>query len=212
MKIFFGPYTNRLTCRIYERHMNKKYDLEWDDSVDTIDRIINIIDKYTQKVYNIFNFVWFDKQTNQKKYIRIDNYDTWGMDYTLAQIIAPMLVQLKKVKEGAPNVDDLDVPEELRMSKEDMTRFAKDGSSDDNFFKRWDWVLDEMIWAFEQKQRDDWESDYVTGEYDLQVVDNKIIKGPDHTLIIDWDNQKAHQERMTNGFRLFGKYFESLWT
>ena len=30
----------------------------------------------------------------------------------------------------------------------------------------------------------------------------------------EWTDDKgrnAHQERMTNGFKLFGKYFESLW-
>jgi hypothetical protein len=28
-----------------------------------------------------------------------------------------------------------------------------------------------------------------------------------------WDSEgiKAHQERMSNGFRLFGTYYESLW-
>ena len=27
----------------------------------------------------------------------------------------------------------------------------------------------------------------------------------------DDEGRKKHQERMSNGFRLFGKYFESLW-
>mgnify|MGYP000309432160 CR=1 FL=1 len=28
---------------------------------------------------------------------------------------------------------------------------------------------------------------------------------------IDREGQKAHQDRMSNGFRLFGTYFENLW-
>jgi hypothetical protein len=53
-------------------------------------------------------------------------------------------------------------------------------------------VLDEMIWAFEQKCRDDWMSDYDYNKWDSEGA-------------------KAHQERMSNGFRLFGKYYENLW-
>ena len=30
-------------------------------------------------------------------------------------------------------------------------------------------------------------------------------------LKVDWDGLKAHQERKTNGYRLFGKYYEGLW-
>ena len=118
----------------------------------------------------------------QKIRVRIDPHDTWSMDHTLAHIVLPMLVQLKRTKHGAPNVDNEDVPKELRMSKKDIAQFAKDGSTDDKFVKRWDWILDEMIWAFEQKCRDNWEDDYYYNKWDQ-------------------DGAKAHQERMTNGFK-----------
>ena len=42
--------------------------------------------------------------------VRIDRYDTWSMDHTLADIILPMLKQLDATKHGAPHVDDEDVP------------------------------------------------------------------------------------------------------
>jgi hypothetical protein len=38
--------------------------------------------------------------------VHIDRYDTWSMDHTLADIILPMLKQLKETKHGSPNVDD----------------------------------------------------------------------------------------------------------
>ena len=141
-------------------------------------------------------YYWLDRlfgwKPKQKIRVRIDPHDTWSMDHTLAHIVLPMLVQLKRTKHGAPNVDNEDVPKELRMSKKDIAQFAKDGSTDDKFVKRWDWILDEMIWAFEQKCRDNWEDDYYYNKWDQ-------------------DGAKAHQARMSNGFRLFGKYFESLW-
>jgi len=161
-------------------------------------------------------YYWLDRlfgwKPKQKIRVRIDPHDTWSMDHTLAHIVLPMLVQLKRTKHSAPNVDNEDVPKELRMSKKDIAQFAKDGSTDDKFFKRWDWILDEMIWAFEQKCRDNWEDDYC--EY--REMGPEESKDPDSLfgLKLVWEDregQRAHQERMTNGFKLFGKYFENLW-
>ena len=81
----------------------------------------------------------------------------------------------------------------------------ENGETDENFFKRWEWVLDEMIWAFEQKTID-WEEQYY-GEW---VEDKSNLLGGRHAST-DYDGLKAHQARMSNGFRLFGKYYENLW-
>jgi len=152
---------------------------------------------------------WLDRlfgwNPKQKISVRIDDHDTWSMDYTLAHIILPMLEQLKRTKHGSPSVHNADVPKELRMSKKDMAQFAKDGSTDDNFFKRWDWVLDEMIWAFNQKCRDNWDEDFY--EYENDDAEQFGVK----LVWEDREGSKAHQERMSNGFRLFGKYYENLW-
>ena len=144
----------------------------------------------------------YPDEGEQEVDVHIDKWDTWSMDHTLAYIIVPMLKQLKATKHGAPFVDNEDVPEEWRMSKEDMDRFNKDGTSDDKFFGRYDWVLDEMIWAFEQKNTD-WESEY----YEF----NPGHKLGDEPKRWDSEGMKKHQERISNGFRLFGKYYETLW-
>jgi hypothetical protein len=110
--------------------------------------------------------------------ISIDNYDTWSMDSTLSLLIHPMLVQLKATQHGHP----------ANMTEQE-----------------WNEILDEMIWAFEQKCRDDWESDYY--EYEDDNTERFGMK-------LVWEDRagaKAHQERMSNGFRLFGKYYENLW-
>jgi len=159
-----------------------------------------------QSVYNVFNWIWFDRRT-QKVKVRIDRWDTWSMDHTLAPIILPMLVQLKATKHGAPFVDMEDVPKELRATKAQQNKYAKGGDVDPKFFERWDWVMDEMIWAFEQKNRDHWEEDYY-GPY-IESEDGRILGGR-----FEWtddEGRKKHQERMSNGFRLFGKYYENLW-
>ena len=158
---------------------------------------------------------WLDKlfgwNPKQKISVRIDDHDTWSMDHTLAPIILPMLVQLKDTKQGAPMVDMKDVPKELRMTKKQLDACAKTGDVDHKLFERWDWVLNEMIWAFEQKCRDNWEGDYY--EYrELGIEEDKGDNLFDIKLVWeDREGAKTHQERMTNGFKLFGKYYEHLW-
>jgi len=165
-----------------------------------------------RRFYHNWLYNWFGYSPKQKTKIRIDRYDTWSMDHTLAPIILPMLKQLKETKHGSPMVDMKDVPQELRATKKQLDAYGWNGETDPKFFDRWDWVLDEMIWAFEQKCRDDWESDY----YEYRKIGPEEEKDPDSLfgLKLVWEDRegrKAHQERMSNGFRLFGKYFESLW-
>jgi hypothetical protein len=50
---------------------------------------------------------------------------------------------------------------------------------------RWDWVLDEMIYAF---------------SYKVEESNGK-----------DDENWRENYKRVDNGFRLFGKYYQNLW-
>ena len=204
MKIKIGSYPNRLICNIHTNHMNKKYEgLSYENHTHE-DHVLEVIEEAVQSVYNVFNWIWFDRRT-QKIKVRIDKWDTWSMDHTLAHVIHPMLVQLKATNHGAPNVDADDVPKELRATKKQLAAYGKTGDVDPKHFERWDWILDEMIWAFEQKCRDNWEGDFYTYEDDSEGM---------FGLKLVWEDrvgQKAHQERMTNGFKLFGKYYENLW-
>jgi hypothetical protein len=161
----------------------------------------------------------------QISYVKIDRWDSWNMDSTLSPIILPLLKQLHATKHGAPNVDDSDVPEELKSTSAPPKENEWD--TDENHFKRFDWVMDEMIWTFEQLQPDnDWEQQYCSGEADYEFVPvdeegNEVPKGqnkftelrhgPNHTYEMDWEGRKKHQERINNGLRLFGKYYQALW-
>ena len=203
MKVKIGGYPNRLICKIHSNHMNKKYGyVDWPKEQSYEDHVLEAIDDGIQRVYDVFNWIWFDRRT-QKVSVKIDPWDTWSMDDTLAPIILPMLVQLKRTHHGAPFTDDEDVPEELRSTSAPPKE--KEWDTDDNHFKRWDWILDEMIWAFNQKCRDDWQSDYYEYEDDdTERYGLKLVRE-------DREGSKAHHQRMINGFKLFGKYFENLW-
>ena len=191
MKVSIGKYPSRWRCRIHDDYMNKKYGFDWEESVTWEEKILEKIEGWVQSFYNHTVNLYYDNAKQTVK-VRIDPWDTWSMDYTLAPIIIPMLKQLKETKHGAPHVDLKDVPKELHPTKQDVLRYKEVGDTDEFWFKRWDWVLDEMIYAFEQKYLDD----EVYMRFDPKT---------------EMDALKAEQERISNGFRLFGKYYEALW-
>lgn len=201
-----GPYRSRLVSNIHTNYMHRKYGrYEWEESTNRFEHVLEKVEDTLQWLFNNTINLILDKRSDQKIRVKIHNYDVWGMDHTLAHIVVPMLKLLNEKKNGAPFVDDADVPKELHMTKKELDLFNNDGSTDDKFFKRWDWIMDEMIWAFEQKTYD-WEEQYC-GEW--QPSDDEPLGG--HFLNSNDEGRKAHQERMSNGFRLFGKYFEALW-
>lgn len=167
-------------------------------------------------------FEWFFKTVQNdgapRVKVRIDDYDTWNMDSTLAYIIYPMLLRLKEDKHGSPMVDDDDVPEHLRSTNAPPKENEWD--CDGLIHERWAWVLDEMIWAFGQKNSD-WEEQYRSGKLDIKFVpctDDPlkgefldIQTGPNNTYKFDSVGYMKHLKRMENGFRLFGKYYLGLW-
>ena len=208
MKVSIGTYRSRAISNIHSNYMNWKYGrFEWDENTNWFENALEKFEDSLQWFYNKTINLILDKRSGQKISVRIDYYDTWSMDHTLAHIVLPMLVQLHKTKHGAPWVDDEDVPEELRSTSAPPKKDEYD--LDDFHFKRWDWVLDEMIWAFEQKVRDDWEGDYYKYEDDPTNTEGLGLG-----LKLVWEDRegsKAHQERMSNGFRLFGKYYEAMW-
>lgn len=124
----------------------------------------------------------------QKIKVEIHDHDTWNMDYTLAHIVSPMLKHLRQNTHGGVNVDLEDVPADLRPEGP-----YEVGDLDEHYFDRWYWVLDEMIFAFESKTDESFEDQFFTeGGYNAAA-------------------HEKQQQRIDNGFRLFGKYYESLW-
>ena len=160
-------------------------------------------------------------------YVKIDRWDTWSMDHTLSRIALPMLRQLKATKHGAPNVDDFDVPEHLQSTAPGARDSCEhEWDIDDNHFKRWDWIMDQMIFAHESKLDDDWQEQFWTGEWgDTNwIKTDREYPNPETGVMeatyqmentgdrtCDWDGLNAYEKRIQNGFRLFGKYYQGLW-
>jgi len=157
---------------------------------------VKVVNKVLEPVMTIW-MKFLDIVHPKINYVKIDKWDTWSMDSTLSPIILPMLKQLQASKHGAPWVDDEDVPEELKSTSAGPKE--KSWDTDDNHFKRWDWVMEQMIWSFEELCKDDWEKQFFSdGTNSKKMKWNK-------------DAWSKHNDRIQNGLILFGKYFRNLW-
>jgi hypothetical protein len=191
------------------RHKGLIEDEKWVDHPAWVEKVVPVLEPFCNALK------WVRERINPTiRYVKIDRYDTWSMDHTLAYIIHPMLVQLKETKHGAPFTEDEDVPEELRSTNAEPKENEWD--TDSLHFKRWDWILDEIIWAFEQKLKDDDESEFFDhSAYEGGKVGTNEwlddLTGGRSKVEVDWEGLKAHQARKSNGFRLLGKYYENLW-
>ena len=84
-------------------------------------------------------------------------------------------------------MDNEDVPESMYVEE--------GGEYDAEWGTRWDYVIGEMIFAFEC---------CADCTYSDKFFDEKFKA--------DMAGLKQTDERIANGLRLFGKYFRSLWT
>lgn len=196
MKVKISKYpTDFLRCKIYDRYMNKKYGHVWPhpSTPTKFENFLDMLDDAIQAVYDI-TINPIIKHRKQRISIHIDGWDAWSADHTLSLIIHPVLLQVKKAKVGTPCTDREDAPDDA-IYDDNLEEPEYDRPFSE---KRWNYILDEMIFAFEKIKDNEW---------DLEIYDR-------HRGWTDeaFAERKAIQERINNGLRLFGKYYQSLWT
>jgi hypothetical protein len=152
-------------------------------------------DKKPTWLYKVL--IWIHSKKKQKRSVKID---WWDDHSSLTTVIVPLLKHIKEHKQGAPGIDENDVPETVKPLDQ---------------FQQWDWVLDQMIYSFEQLSRD-WESDYYSGTSDLWFERQEngtslLVRGENDTSTVDYEGLKAENERIQQGLALFGKYYRNLW-
>ena len=184
-------------------------DKDYVDHPAWVDTVVDYVSPISRAVQWVLDLVH-----PQINVVKIDRWDTWSMDHTLADIVLPMLRQLKETKHGAPYTDDEDVPEYLRSYMAQPKENEWD--TDSLHFMRWDWILAEMIWAFEQKVDDESDSKFFDhSAYESTRAGNKQwlddMSNAVSRVKYDQEGHEAWQKRKSNGFRLFGKYYENLW-
>ena len=210
MKVNIGPYPSDLVTfhnleRKYEAYRANKLGIpsfEYEPATKLDKAVENTVD-FLERLFHRVNHY----SRKRKISVQVHDYDVWGADHTLALIIAPVLKKLKEKKHGSPQVDPSDAPEEIS-----------------DIHERWEWVLDEMIWAFEQHCNKRWEDQYHHNNDQLDITfeptsDTKYSKmvittQKDPNKPAYWTDNEGitkHRARMDNGRRLFAKYYDGLW-
>lgn len=180
-KKYFGPY-----------HLAKLILFWLPEDSPTVDKVAAKFEKW---------FPFLQKSRERKIYVKLHSYDTWNMDETLKHIIHPMLVQLKATKQGSGLIDDDDVPDHLKST---VCPGENEWVSDGNLHNRYEYVLDEMIWAFNPELTDEEFFEHPEESTGNLLQDVKAIK-------IDRKGLDAFEARKQNAYRLFGKYYQTLW-
>jgi hypothetical protein len=227
MKLYIGPYRDWIgPYQIAEKL------LFWrNKNSDAVYKFGRFLAGSEEKPSILNRFLeWIHSFKKRKVKIKLHPYDTWNMDETLSIIILPLLLQLKEQKPGSPNVDLEDVPEDLRVDYSKNLEYnqqqAFDFYADDEFehtemdiHARWEWVLNEIIWTFEQLHpSNNWQEQYYSGKLSLdkkQLDDSnlvELVESKNSTFKIDHEGLNNHQNRIDNGLKLFGKYYQALWS
>jgi hypothetical protein len=233
MKVHIGPYVNwvgpyQIADKLFfwvDKYPDDELENRWD---------YKLHDKFGTWLAStwVADFCqWIHDFKKRTVKVKIDYYDVWSMDSTLTPIILPMLKKLKEVKQGSGYIELEDVPESMRLTSTEEW----DAQQTFDFYHepnlqnihcdihtRWEWVLDEMIWSFEQLCNDDYDAQFHTGVHDMKSVPCEwdengkptlytFESGPNHTAEFDREGYEKYNERINNGTRLFGKYYRNLW-
>lgn len=229
MKVYIGGYPdNRWSCDLHYKYMVKKYGYEWKENSTKFEKFLQKLEDTIQWIYD-HSINYIVRFRTRKIKVRIDPSDTWSMDHTLAYIVLPMLKQLKATKHGSPYVDQEDLPEHLRLTEREDKVFNEGywnkelNASDEEleavsnkFHSQFDWVLDQMIWSFEQEVDEDGDYKHYYDPYEpgetVEEGDSYVSK--EFKMKMGKFNSEKHKvfnERKQRGFTLFGKYYQSLW-
>lgn len=165
---------------------------------------------------------------HRKVDVKIENFDTWSLDHTLASIILPALIQLKHTKHGVPSEFTGSIGGDFDRNL--VFDFIKEDNSEvfDRLCSKWDEVLDKMIWSFLQLSiEEDYDSKYHHGKIDFSWIesDHKYTDPITGKVETTWEmkdenpgghwydqiGQQEHDKRIQEGLELFGKYFRNLW-
>lgn len=221
MKVNIGPYRNWYSSRNFNEYYYKVKYLKpsWEVSESEYDWCDKFFEKFCDFIDVLLTPVNAIAYRDRKIKIHIDDYDAWNADHTLALVAYPLLQKLKETKQGTASVDIKDLPKSFVYVKteSDIKGFTYSETA-------WEYILDEMIWAFKQIIDEYAEEDqYIENPDQLTHSFTKLDNGSSR---IDFNIQKdpnkppykrndeaikVYQERISNGLILFGKYYRSLW-
>jgi hypothetical protein len=195
MKVYIGKY--RTFFSIYKlidklQKVGVKEDT-CDKIGDWFDRCLPFIQKGLVRLD-----IWRNRKSTQNSFVKIDYYDTWNVDGTIASIVAPLLKTFINEK-------DESYPGQFEN------------------YEQWEEVMKKMLWSFEQLNAD-WESQFyevTKSKISFNVIrDDKPGSGYQIFNRMNFDGDitrwaprasEEHRKRIQDGLDLFAKHYFSLW-
>lgn len=230
MRVYIGPYKNwigpyQIAEGLFfwqEKYPSEELEKRWDYELSSK------LSTWLASTWVNTVCEWIQTKKQRTIKVKIHDYDAWNVDSTLAILTLPLLKKLKELKHGSVTVAMEDVPEHMRTSDTEdwgdqrTLKFYKLENPESlkySVHDRWNWILDEMIWAFEQIQPDyDWEEQYWVTHPKLDLKKYPEDEGQSVVPLrwevegkCNWAGRQKHQARISNGLRLFGVYYQGLW-
>lgn len=205
MKVNIGPYIYRKTSLglehwLIEKVFRVEHHWEAENLVNT--KRYQFIEWFCDVCQTFLNYTinqYLDRKSRRIE-IKIDGYDIWSADHTIATIVHPLLVELKEKKMGVPSVDVEDIPEELKEAAiKEHNKQHGDEAFEDYVWSEiaWNAILDKMIFSMEAiKNSEKFEDDVYTKVKSHQERKKLYME---------------HDKKVREGTILFGKYFRCLW-
>jgi len=146
--------------------------------------------KTSSPIYKFNMFLRDIKHAWQKLTRGFSDEALWSLDYHLAEIITPRLKAFKNsTRHGTPVLDEDDTVAQ----------------------KKWEEILDKMIWAFENYKKEDYcftdTGELKLGDPDADGTGTVLSTG----LSIDTELYDEHHRKIAEGLKLFAEYFGMLW-
>jgi hypothetical protein len=168
----------------------------------------------------------YNKGPKERKIdVLVERWDTYSVDHTLAFIMLPLLLQLKDTMQGVPGEFTQSVGSDTDGNY--CFDFIQDDQDEvfDTNCKKWYDTLDKIIWSFQQIIDDDYSNKYHHGDMKIGwkpitlpnpitgVVEEmyEMVDENPNEHWYDYLGHQLHEDKIQEGFELFGKYFRSLW-
>lgn len=199
----FGKYPRwHTTSGLENRWLEFRYGEEGLDlpesKYDNFDRIVVAVLDGIQWVLNK-TINPFNEWRGQKIRVHVEYHDIWSADTTIAHMVLPLLERLRDEKNGYPLIDPKEIeglPRELKPKKKELDE------SDPKAEARWNWVMNEMIFAMQCIADDSWEDEFFEH------------KDPNDWMSVRMINKEKYdetQKRIDRGLKFFGIFFRALW-
>jgi hypothetical protein len=156
---------------------------------------------YFQKIKRTLKFFW------QRRTRGFDDSETWNLDHRIAEFILPRLKLFREMSpsQGIPSEFIDESP--LAQIEDPKEREAARTVLEDEGQKKWEGVLDKIIWSFE----------YANNGYEDEETADEFMAGQNDPDIkkecwkIYLEKNDALYNRYLEGMNLFAKHLYDLW-